>query len=189
MSNPKKIEELEEATELSGDDMLLTSVQRDSDTFVSKTINLRQVAQFAYPEFAIGPNTQCEPLISWEEVSADTAQNTFPNDWRWNRSAAQQSETPWYCNPIRIEHNGILSLRIDTGKIDHNMIPVDLQYGRPNNDGFTWVNLVHEDTDNPGNSNTMFIPVLNGTYVRIGTSGAEQWNDYKSISLVLFYNP
>jgi hypothetical protein len=44
MSNPKKIEELEEATELSGDDLLLTSVQQDIDTFVSKTINLRQVA-------------------------------------------------------------------------------------------------------------------------------------------------
>jgi hypothetical protein len=44
MSNPKKIEELEEATELSGDDLLLTSVQQDGNSFVSKQINLRQVA-------------------------------------------------------------------------------------------------------------------------------------------------
>jgi hypothetical protein len=127
-------------------------------------------------------------LISWKEAT-NTTQNTFPNGWNWDRDNAQQSETQYYCNPIRIEHDGILSLRIDTVTGGHSMVPVDLQFGIPTDYDFTWVDLVHEDTDNPGNSNTMFIPVLNGTYVRIGTPGAAQYTDYKEITLDLFYNP
>lgn len=203
MSNPKKIEELEEATELSGDDLLLTSVQQDSDTFVSKTINLRQVAQFAYPEFAIGPNTQYEPLINWSE---STNPNSFPEGWKWNREFVEQDSNPWYCDPILIEHDGILRLRIDTVAYHdegdertkkHSMIPVLFQYGTPIrtlsnppiNDDFTWTTLVGEDSDNPGNSNTIFIPVLNGAYVHIGRPNTLQFTDYKEITLGLFYNP
>ena len=116
--------------------------------------------------FGIGPKTSMGDLILWESNDAGITNTPFPAGWAWNRNGTAASVT-WFCDPIKIEHDGVLQFLVDTISyknngviIPHNMCSAVLQYGIPNdaisepprNNEFTWFTLASPDVDNPGNS-------------------------------------
>lgn len=66
-----------------------------------------------------------------------------------------------------------------------NSIILEMKTGE--NENVSYVSLSTIDIDVPGNKQTQFIPILSGTTIRLRSS-AGQYNDFKQITLDLFYN-
>ena len=139
------------------------------------------------PFIGIGSKSTKQSFIDYQS----TEENTFPSNFFWDSNNVTSDSYSWNSDDFIIEHNGILKIMVDTAissdNTSHQMNRIILEMKTGENEDVSYVSLSSIDIDVPGNQQTQFIPILSGTTIRLRSS-AGQYNDFKQITLDLFYN-